>query len=289
MFLRGSDSVIFDFTGRRVGTPGANKSTMPPPFSDTRPRRVEPRAEIAPAMKREPDEVQSSTIVTAGSTAVVSEQREEQMPALMIAWSAAEPERVGEVALFEAGTGALILGRGAGESGGRVVFHRQRPGATERTEPLASPGLSREQLRIRFEGGRLRVVRAGKCAMEVAGERVEEASLRPGDTLLLKGQMLFLCVLRPRRLAPLQSASAADFPAFGAPDIHGIVGESPAVWRLRDQLAWLAKADEHTLVLGGSGSGKELCARAVHALSRRAGGPFVGRNAATIPEGLIDA
>jgi DNA-binding NtrC family response regulator len=43
------------------------------------------------------------------------------------------------------------------------------------------------------------------------------------------------------------------------------------------------------LLLGASGSGKELCARAVHALSRRARGAFVARNAATIPHGLADA
>jgi DNA-binding NtrC family response regulator len=67
------------------------------------------------------------------------------------------------------------------------------------------------------------------------------------------------------------------------------VGESPAVWNLRDQLAWIARADEHTLVLGGSGSGKELCARAIHARSTRASGPFVARNAATIPAGIVDA
>lgn len=73
------------------------------------------------------------------------------------------------------------------------------------------------------------------------------------------------------------------------PDAHGIVGESQVAWRLRDQIAWLATADEHTLILGASGSGKELCARALHALSARKRGPFVARNAATIPVGLVDA
>lgn len=224
-----------------------------------------------------------------GETGVALVPGEEDSPALLVAWAPAEPDRVGEVALFEAGRGALVLGRGASTESGRVRFHRQRPGELEAAPPLASPGLSREQLRIGVEGGRLLVERIGRCPMEIRGERVERALLEPGDTLLLKGQLLLLCARRPRRMAPLTSASLAAAPAFGAPDRHGIVGESPAVWRLRDQLAWLASVDEHTLVLGGSGSGKELCARAVHTMSSRSRGPFVARNAATIPQGLADA
>ncbi|MFT3771972.1 MAG: sigma 54-interacting transcriptional regulator [Minicystis sp.] len=230
----------------------------------------------------------ASTLDVGGSSAAASGERDDEAPALLIAWAAAEPDRVGEIARFEPGAGALILGRGeAGD--GRVVFQRQRPGRNERTPALASPGISREQLRIRAEDGGLRVDRLGKCAMEVRGEAVDRAVLAPGDTLLLKGQLLLLCTRRPFRIDPLRDASLADAPPFGAPDAHGIVGESPAIWRLRDQLAWTARADEHTLLLGASGSGKELCARALHTLSPRAAGPFVARNAATIPEGLVDA
>jgi DNA-binding NtrC family response regulator len=228
------------------------------------------------------------TIDPGSSSASVAAERDAELPALLIAWADAEPHRVGEVALFDPDGGALILGRGDG-GGGRVAFHRQRPGVLEPAGPLASPGISREQLRVRLAGGRLHVERIGRCAMELRGEPADRGAVAPGDTLLLKGQLLFFCTSRPRRLPPLASASLAGAPPFGEPDAYGIVGESPAVWRLRDQLAWLGKADQHTLILGGSGSGKELCARAVHALSARAAGPFVARNAATIPRELIDA
>jgi two-component system nitrogen regulation response regulator GlnG/two-component system response regulator HydG len=43
------------------------------------------------------------------------------------------------------------------------------------------------------------------------------------------------------------------------------------------------------LVVGESGVGKELAARGVHGLSGRRGGPFVARNAATLPQGILDA
>jgi len=230
----------------------------------------------------------AATLEVPGSHDAGSGRRDEAVPALLIAWADAEPARVGEVALFEDGAGAVILGRGEPVSG-RVVFYRQRPGVLERRPPLTSPGISREQLRIRREGDRLRVERVGRCAMEVHGRPADRAVVAPGDALLLKGQLLLFCTRRPRQLAALQSAASADLPAFGAPDVHGIVGESPATWRLRDQLAWMAQADEHTLILGASGAGKELCARAIHAQSTRARGPFIARNAATIPQGLVDA
>ena len=54
-------------------------------------------------------------------------------------------------------------------------------------------------------------------------------------------------------------------------------------------MAFAAQAASHVLITGASGVGKELAARAVHALSARADGPWVSRNAATLPDGLADA
>ena len=232
---------------------------------------------------------QASTLDAADSGLHLEAAGEALVPALILAWAAGEPHRAGEIALVEPGAGALVLGRGDSGSGQRLWFHRQRPGVLDRTPPLTSPGLSREQLRVRGDSGRLRLDRVGKCPMEVGGVRVDTAHVEPGDTVLLRGQLLLFCARRPRLTPPLRSARIDPSHAFGAPDAHGIVGESPVVWRLRDQLAWLGQVDQHTLVLGPSGSGKELCARAVHSLSARARGPFVARNAATIPHGIADA
>ena len=76
---------------------------------------------------------------------------------------------------------------------------------------------------------------------------------------------------------------------FAEPDEHGIVGESPGAWGLRLQVSVLGARRRHVLVLGESGTGKELVSRALHRCSERADAAFVSRNAATFPEGLIDA
>jgi DNA-binding NtrC family response regulator len=71
--------------------------------------------------------------------------------------------------------------------------------------------------------------------------------------------------------------------------VHGIVGESPAIWEVRRQIELAASRKAHVLVVGQSGTGKELVAHAVHARSDRSRRPLVARNAATFPETLIDA
>src|SRR5689334_12179437 len=110
--------------------------------------------------------LRDSSLDFGSSRAVASGHHNEPLvPALMIAWAPSEPERLGEVALIEPEGGASILGRGAPPEGSgceRLVFSRQRPGSLDLTEPLQSQGLSREQLRIRVERGRLKVERIGR-------------------------------------------------------------------------------------------------------------------------------
>ncbi len=68
-----------------------------------------------------------------------------------------------------------------------------------------------------------------------------------------------------------------------------MVGESPTMEYLRGQIAKAAPSNGRVLVHGESGTGKELVARSVHAMSRRASGPFVEVNCAAIPEELIES
>jgi two-component system nitrogen regulation response regulator NtrX len=68
-----------------------------------------------------------------------------------------------------------------------------------------------------------------------------------------------------------------------------IIGESLAMRHLREQIAMAAPTNGRVLVCGENGSGKELVARAIHALSARREQPFVEVNCAAIPEELIES
>jgi len=66
-----------------------------------------------------------------------------------------------------------------------------------------------------------------------------------------------------------------------------IVGSSPALERVLAQVAKVAQTDSTVLILGETGTGKELVARAIHKRSRRATGAFIRVNCAAIPPSLI--
>ena len=210
---------------------------------------------------------------------------------LVICWSIDEPERVGESAVID---GKCILGRGESspaDATPRMMFYRRRLRGTIPALPLAASRVSRVQLELTpIEGeNRLHVRRVGRCEMLVAGDVVEEALLEPGDTIVLRHAMVLLVTkTKTFRREPSSPSTPLSFP-FGKPDPNGILGESEAIWALRDMLEMAAGTDQHVLLLGQSGTGKELAARAIHALSNRSHGAFVARNASTLPEGLVDA
>jgi two-component system nitrogen regulation response regulator NtrX len=68
-----------------------------------------------------------------------------------------------------------------------------------------------------------------------------------------------------------------------------MVGESYAMRQLREQVAMAAPTNGRVLIYGENGTGKELVARTIHALSRRRAAAFVEVNCAAIPEELIES
>jgi formate hydrogenlyase transcriptional activator len=66
-----------------------------------------------------------------------------------------------------------------------------------------------------------------------------------------------------------------------------IVGTSPALHAVLSSISKVAPSDSTVLVMGETGTGKELVARAIHRRSNRASGPFISVNCAAIPRDLI--
>jgi len=71
--------------------------------------------------------------------------------------------------------------------------------------------------------------------------------------------------------------------------VGGIVGQSQGILKLFDEIRKVASVSANLLILGDSGVGKELVARAIHENSARQGRPFVPLNCAAIPETLLEA
>jgi DNA-binding NtrC family response regulator len=74
-----------------------------------------------------------------------------------------------------------------------------------------------------------------------------------------------------------------------AHDFRDIIGESPALLRVLDQLGRVAPTDSTVLLLGETGTGKELIARAIHSRSRRRDAVMVKLNCAALPRELVES
>ncbi len=68
-----------------------------------------------------------------------------------------------------------------------------------------------------------------------------------------------------------------------------MIGESPALERVREMIEKVAPTEARVLITGPNGSGKELVARAIHEKSKNSEGPFVEVNCAAIPSELIES
>ncbi|MBC7987286.1 MAG: PEP-CTERM-box response regulator transcription factor, partial [Sphingomonadaceae bacterium] len=102
---------------------------------------------------------------------------------------------------------------------------------------------------------------------------------------------LGLIVARAFRVHALEAENARLAAAAGseASVLGGMITAAPEMLKLAQMIERVANTDVSVMLLGASGTGKELLARGLHEKSRRAGKPFVAINCAAIPENLLEA
>jgi two-component system, NtrC family, response regulator PilR len=93
---------------------------------------------------------------------------------------------------------------------------------------------------------------------------------------------------RPAAGGPRAGGSPERAPS-GQVALQRLVGDSQPMRTVKERIAKVARSMAPVLVRGESGTGKELVARAIHACSHRAEGPFVAVNCSAIPESLLEA
>ena len=130
------------------------------------------------------------------------------------------------------------------------------------------------------------------------GSRIEN-SIPPEDVDFLLRAAGQLAIAIENRLAYREVAELKDKLAQeklyledeirGEIDFEGIVGQSSALRHVLKLVETVAPSDSTVLLLGETGTGKELIARAVHERSRRNGRTFVKLNCAAIPTGLLES
>lgn len=185
-------------------------------------------------------------------------------------------DRVGERTVL----GELGTDRGVGVA--RLTPEFAAPGGEVR-RPLGDKRISRRPILLRRRGGGLHIDRGeSSTRLEVEGRAVAGAvtfpdeSLEQGLVMLLGGSVVLLWHL----LDPVVDTPGSRF---------GLVGESPAMVRLRRDIVQTADLGVTILLRGESGTGKELVARAIHDAGPRRDRPWVAVNMAAVPANLAAA
>ena len=103
------------------------------------------------------------------------------------------------------------------------------------------------------------------------------------DPAEIEGTMIpYMSGLEDQQLDPVPDVSSEYC-------FEGIIGKSPALQKVLEDVSIVAPTDATVLLHGETGTGKELVARAIHNLSSRRGRAFVRMNCAAIPSGLLES
>jgi transcriptional regulator with GAF, ATPase, and Fis domain len=140
---------------------------------------------------------------------------------------------------------------------------------------LEDPFVSARHLRLERRGGRwhLRDLESTNGTV-LAGVRVAQAELPAGAPVVLGEAELVLEGEAPRRPPP---------------SFEGLVSSDPAMRQMFDLVERVAASEAPVTVLGETGTGKELVARALHVRSERKDRPFIPVNCAAIAETLVES
>lgn len=93
----------------------------------------------------------------------------------------------------------------------------------------------------------------------------------------------------PREESPKTLLNASGRPVRTVESLPGMIGTSRRMQQVYRLARLVAPRDTAVLIVGETGTGKELVARGIHDLSRRSRGPFIVVNCAAIPESLLEA
>ncbi len=199
--------------------------------------------------------------------------------------------------LQRAGFGVLTAGSGEAALG---LIAQRRPDAV--VTDLKMPGLGGIDLleKIRAIDDELPVIVMTAFAAVDTAVRAIKVGAFDYLTKPFEGDELVIAVKRAighakllRENALLRAGSAEETPdkgsAAGPAGMARLIGESPAMRRVKEQVQAVARSQGTVLVHGESGTGKEVVARAIHELSARAAAPFLPMNCAALSESLLES
>lgn len=118
--------------------------------------------------------------------------------------------------------------------------------------------------------------------LQLAAEVADDFLLWPLRPEELRRRITRILGSRPRELNELQASLTAEI------GLSQLVGEDPAFQKVLQQVCLFGASDAPVLITGETGTGKEVCARAIHMLGKRRHGPFIPVDCGAIPDHLFE-
>jgi two-component system response regulator HydG len=201
----------------------------------------------------------------------------------------------GEAAATEVGQRTELMEKGAVEGAPRLQAQvRVRHGGQESVHRLQAETFTIGKdagndlvLNHRFISGRHARVTRHESAFHLVDQHSTNGTWL-GAVRLFEAEVPFFTTVRLGEAEVVLEPWGAGAPK-GVTNFQGIIGGDPAVRALAELIERVAPSTAAVAVLGESGTGKELVARALHARSARASGPFIPVNCAAISKELIES
>lgn len=197
-------------------------------------------------------------------------QEDHPLPCLTVIWHP-EWERIGDQAII---------------TGQHFSLSRYQPAFCKPEQdglPLGHAGISRSPFEIEMtpQGNFTINVPASRMQVELNGQEIQGSHLLTPDqisngVIIGLGRAILLCL---HWLTALPKNNA----------IEGLIGVSSSIQKVRDQIRQVAPTDHGVLILGETGTGKEVVAQAIHSRSHRKHKPHVSVNMAALNEDLAHA
>ena len=155
---------------------------------------------------------------------------------------------------------------------------------------LPLPEVSRLHAEIVPRGQSLHIEDRSRNGIVFSGHRTTSATIHVGDAIQLAGYGLRF----EADYSSLHESDTGSAIAFTASGTHAnqfceMVGDSEPMRHAFEQIRRIAGSSAYTLILGETGTGKELVARALHSLGERRSGPWVPVNCAAISPELVES
>jgi len=118
--------------------------------------------------------------------------------------------------------------------------------------------------------------------LQVAAEAADDFLLWPTRPEELRRRIMRFLGSRPQELADIQTSLSAEM------GLRQLVGEDPSFLKVLEQVVVSGTNDAPVLLTGETGTGKELCARAIHQMGKRRHGPFIPVDCGAVPDHLFE-